>query len=248
MALTELELKALKPKTKPYRVADAHGLCVEVRPTGGKFWRYRYRVGGKLQMSTLGRYPLVGLSQARKLRDEAREILDSGRHPTKEKKAKKLKNSVDGGNTFEAVTRLWMNTKQRGLNEKYVKQNLARLEQHVFPLIGALPITEITIPVVVRVIDKLADRGTIETAKRMKGLISQVFRFAGSRGLCEHNPAADLRGILPKQEKKHHASLPIAEVPALLKAIDARKPDFSKYAMQLLALTFVRTGELIGAK
>jgi integrase len=129
-----------------------------------------------------------------------------------------------------------------------VKQNIARLEQHVFPLIGALPITEITIPIVVRVIDKIADRGTIETAKRMKGLISQVFRFASTRGLCEHNPAADLRGILPPQEKRHHASLPIAEVPALLQAIDARKPDFSKYAMQLLALTFVRTGELIGAK
>lgn len=248
MALTELQIKHLKPKDKPYRAYDAEGLYLQVTPSGGKLWRWKFRKAHKEQVSALGKYPAISLAQARQLRDEARAILETGRHPTEEKKAKKLRNSVDGGNTFEAVTRLWMDTKQKGLNQKYVTQNLARLEQHVFPLIGALPITEITIPIVVRVIDKIADRGTIETAKRMKGLISQVFRFASTRGLCEHNPAADLRGILPTQEKKHHASLPIAEIPALLKAIDARKPDFSKYAMQLLALTFVRTGELIGAK
>jgi len=257
MALTEMQIKNLKAKDKPYRAHDTEGLYLQISPSGGKLWRLKYRLGekkwGKMDgkaenVVSLGKYPAVSLAQARKLRDEARALVEAGRHPTEEKKAKRLRNSADGKNTFEAVTRLWMDTKQKGLNQKYVTQNLARLEQHVFPLIGALPITEITIPIVVRVIDKLADRGTIETAKRMKGLISQVFRFASTRGLCDHNPAADLRGILPTQEKKHHASLPIAEVPALLQAIDARKPDFSKYAMQLLALTFVRTGELIGAK
>ncbi len=248
MALTEMQIKHLKPKDKPYRAYDAEGLYLQISPTGGKLWRWKFRKADNEQVAALGKYPAVSLAQARKLRDEARAILETGRHPTEEKKAKRLRNSVEGGNTFEAITRLWMDTKQKGLNQKYVVQNLARLEQHVFPLIGALPITEITIPIVVKVIDKIADRGTIETAKRMKGLISQVFRFASTRGLCDHNPAADLRGILPPQEKRHHASLAIADVPALLQAIDARKPDFSKYAMQLLALTFVRTGELIGAK
>lgn len=248
MALTEMQIKHLKPKDKPYRAYDAQGLYLQISPSGGKLWRWKFRKAEKEQVSALGKYPAVSLAQARKLRDEARTILESGRHPTEEKKAKKLRNAIEGGNTFEAITRLWMETKQKGLNKKYVKQNLDRLEQHVFPHIGALPITEITIPIVVRVIDKIADRGTIETAKRMKGLISQVFRFASTRGLCDHNPAADLRGILPTQEKRHHASLPIAKVPALLHEIEARKPDFSKYAMQLLALTFVRTSELIGAK
>lgn len=124
--------------------------------------------------------------------------------PQRKRESQKLKNSVDGGNTFEAVTRLWMNTKQKGLNQKICDTKPCTFGTgHVFPLIGALPITEITIPIVVRVIDKLADRGTIETAKRMKGLISQVFRFASTRGLCASiTPPPILRGILPQQEKE----------------------------------------------
>jgi integrase len=100
----------------------------------------------------------------------------------------------------------------------------------------------------VRVVEKIGERGTIETAKRMKQLISQTFRYASQRGLCVHNPAADLRGILSMPEREHHACVPPSELPALLQAIDARENDMSKTAMQLLALTFVRTGELIGAK
>lgn len=248
MPLTELAIRNLKPKEKAYRIADANGLCLEISPKGSKLWRWRFYHLGKPQMTALGKYPAVGLAQARKLRDEARAVLESGKHPTLHKKAEKLRRTMEGSNTFERITRLWMETKQKGLNEKYVRQNLERLEQLVFPAIGALPITEITIPDVVRVVDRIADRGTIETAKRMKQLIGQVFRYAATRGLCEHNPASDLRGILPAKEHSHHAALPISEVPTLLRIIEAREPDFSKYAMQLLALTFVRTGELIGAK
>jgi integrase/predicted DNA-binding transcriptional regulator AlpA len=248
MPLTELAIKNLKPKEKPYRVADSNGLCLEVSIKGSKLWRWRFYHLGKPQMTALGKYPAVTLAQARKLRDEARAVLESGKHPTLHKKAQKPRRAMEGGNTFERITRLWMETKQKGLNEKYVRQNLERLEQLVFPAIGALPITEINIPDVVRVVDRIAARGTIETAKRMKQLIGQVFRYASTRGLCEHNPASDLRGILPAKEHSHHASLPISELPELLKAIEEREPDFSKYAIQLLALTFVRTGELIGAR
>jgi integrase len=135
--------------------------------------------------------------------------------------------------------------RKKGLNKKYAKQNRERLQQHVFPAIGALPITEITIPDIVRVVERIGNRGTIETAKRMKQIIGQIFRYAAQRGLCDHNPASDLRDILPSAEEKHHSCIPIAELPELLKAIESRQPDSSKYAMQLLALTFVRTSELI---
>ncbi len=199
-------------------------------------------------MTALGKYPTVGLAQARKLRDDARAILETGKHPTTHKRAEKLRRAMEGQNTFERVSRLWLENMQKGLNDKYTKQNMEKLERLVFPTIGALPITEITIPDVVRVIDRIAAKGTIETAKRVKQVIGQIFRYAATRGLCTHNPASDLRGILPTQEKEHHASLPLDELPELLQAIEARESDFSKYAMQLLALTFVRTGELIGAK
>lgn len=116
-------------------------------------------------------------------------------------------------------------------------------------MIGNLPITEITIPDVVRVVEKMGKRGTIETARRMKQLISQTFRYASQRGMCLHNPASDLRDVLEKKEERHHASITPAEFPALLQAMAEYKGNkLTIGAMQLLALTFVRTGELIGAK
>jgi integrase len=249
MPLTELAIKALKPKEKPYRVADGGGLCIEITPAGGKLWRWRYYHHGKAQMLALGKHPSVSLADARRKRDDARDVLDSGRHPGREKKAQKIRNLHKGENTFEKIARNWLELKQSGLNEKYRTQCHARMEQHVFPMIGALPITDITIPDVVRVIEKIAQRGTVETAKRMKQLISQTFRYAAQRGLCQHNPAADLRDILPATPENHHPCIPPAELPDLMTALKAYQGDkLTLCAMRLLALTFVRTGELIGAQ
>ena len=244
MALTELAIKNLKPKAKAYRVTDSNGLCLEVSPAGGKLWRWRYNYNGKEQMLALGKYPALSLAEARKKRDDARELLEAGKHPTREKKVQKLRKASEGANTFEKIARNWLSLKEKGLNQKYAIQNLARMEQHVFPVIGALPITDITIPDVVETVEAIAKRGTIETAKRMKQLIGQIFRYAAQRGLCQHNPAADLRDILPTAEEKHHACIPLSELPVLLQKIEARNQDFTKYAMKLLLLTFVRTSEI----
>jgi integrase len=247
MALTELEVKAYKPKAKLYRVADSGGLTLEISPSGTKLWRYRYRFQGKGQMLALGKYPALTLAEARKKRDEAREMLNAGKHPTREKKIQKLRKAHDGANSFEKVARRWMEIKGEGQSERYQAQSLARMEKHVFPMIGALPLVEITIPDVVEVVETIGRRGTLEIAKRMKQAISQTFRYAAQRGLCTHNPAADLRDILPTPESKHHACIHPSELPNLLKAIEARPDGLTKYAIKLKALTFVRTGELIGA-
>lgn len=248
MALTDVAIKNLRPKAKAYRVADSGNLCLEVSPTGGKLWRWRYSYLGKPQMLALGKYPAVSLQQARKKRDEARELLESGKNPNRERKAEKLRRIFENENTFEKIARRFHGLKKEGLNEKYWTQCLTRMEQHVFPKIGDLPIAEIGIPEVVQAVEAICDKGTAETAKRMKQLIGQVFRYAAQRGLCTHNPAADLRDILPSKEERHHACVTPDELPALLKAIDSRNDDFTKSAMKLLALTFVRTGELIGAR
>jgi integrase len=248
MALTELAIKNLKVKGIVYRVADGGGLTLEVSAAGGKLWRYRYRYQGKGQMLALGKYPALTLAEVRKKRDEAKELLEAGKHPTREKKIQKLRNAHEGENTFEKVARRFIEVRKEGLNAKYSKQSLSRLEQYVFRKIGSLPIADITIPDVVAVVEAIAERGTIETAKRMKQLTSQIFRYAAQRGLCQHNPAGDLRDLLPSPNKEHHACIPVSELPELLKAIETRENDLTKAAMQLLALTFVRTGELIGAK
>lgn len=248
MSLTELAIRNLKPRPRIYRVADSNGLCLEITPKGSKLWRYRFYHLGKAQMTALGKYPSVSLAQARRLRDEAKIILEQGKHPTLHKKAKKLRQAVEGKNTFKRIALMWTETKNKGLNEKYAKQNLQRLRQHVFPIIGGLPITEITIPDIVRVVERIGNKGTIETAKRMKQIIGQIFRYAAQRGFCEHNPAADLKDILPNREEKHHPCLPIIEIPHLLRAIDEQQTNLSKYALQLIMLTFVRTSELISAR
>jgi len=248
MPLTELAIRNLKPRTRLYRVSDNHGLCLEVTPNGSKLWRYRFYHLGKAQMTALGKYPAISLAQARRLRDEAKILLEQGKHPTTHKRAEKLRQAIKGEKTFRRIALMWLETRKKTLNEKYAKQNEERLKQHVFPVIGALPITDITIPDVVRVIERIADKGTVETAKRMKQVIGQIFRYATQRGLCEHNPASDLKDILPTREEKHHPCLPIAEIPQLLRDIETRDADFSKYALQLIMLTFVRTSELIGAR
>lgn len=249
MALTALAIKHLKPKAALYRVADGGGLCLEISPSGSKLWRWRYTFNNKGQMLALGKFPEVTLEQARRKRDEARALLKAGKHPKREKDAEKLRRTVAGEHTFERVARNWMELKGKNLNAKYHKQSMARMEQHIFPMIGALPIAEITIPDVARVVEKIGQRGTVETAHRMKQVIGQVFRYASQRGLCQFNPAADMRDILPPVEEKHYPCIHPRELPELLQAMAVYKGDtLTNAAMKLLALTFVRTGELIGAQ
>lgn len=249
MPLTALAIKHLKPKAKLYRVADGGGLCLEVSPAGGKLWRWRYTFHGKAQMLALGKYPAVSLEQARKKRDQARELVDTGKHPTRERNAQKLRHIVQGENTFEKIARHWHEHRGSHLNQKYHKQCLVRLEQHVFPKLGALPISEITIPDVVRVVEGIGKNGTVATARWAKQAIGQIFRYAAQRGMCQFNPAADVRDVLPKTDKKHYACIRPEELPQLLIAMKEYKGGhLTNAAMNLLALTFVRTGELIGAQ
>lgn len=246
--LTDVKLRNANPKEKLYRLSDGDGLALEVKPTGKKFWRYRYFYSGKEQMLTLGKYPLVSLAKARQKRDDAAKLLDEGKNPSREKKIEKLRNVANGENSFEAVARKWFEIKTPRLNAKYATQMQARMEQHVFPRIGALPIADITIPDVVAVVEAIAEGGTIETAKRMKQTIGQVFRYASQRGLCEHNPASSLRDILPSPKEKHHACIAIEELPELIEKFETRQHDYTYYATKLLMLTFVRTSELIAAR
>ena len=249
MALTALAIKALKPRVSSYRVSDSGGLCLEVSPAGGKLWRWRYRLNGKAQMIGLGKWPEVTLEQARIKRDQSRAELNGGKDPVRQRQAEKLRRMTEGENTFESICRKWMALKAKKLTKKYAEQSLRRAEQHVFPMVGALPITDITIPDVVRVIEKVSGRGTIETARWVKQIMSQTFRYASQRGMCQFNPAADMRDLLPATEKKHHACIKPAELPALLRQMAAYKGDgMTKKVMHLLALTFVRTNELIGAR
>lgn len=248
MSLTELKIKNLKPKNKIYRIADSSGLCLEVSTSGSKLWRWRYYFDGKPQMHALGKYPAMSLAGARRKRDEVKIQVQAGKHPTREKKAERRRQAYINLNTFEKIAREWNGIRNKGLNEKYSKDLFARLEREVFPKIGYLPITDITIPDIVQIIQDIGNRGTVETAKRVKQNISQVFRYAAAKGLCSTNPASDIKEVLPKQDKKHYACIHPDELPALLSKIETIEESIGKTALKFLMLTFVRTNELIGAR
>ncbi|BDI32580.1 integrase [Capsulimonas corticalis] len=249
MALTELALKNLKPKSKPYRVPDGGNLSIEVSPAGGKHWRWRYVFAGKPDILSLGKYPAVSLAEARKRCDEVREILKSGKHPGRERRAEKQRQIAAADDNFASFARDWLKTKHRAESKKYRQQCLKRMQDHVFPRIGNLSIPEITAPMIVRVIEAIGAAGTIETAKRMGQLLKQIFRYGVQRGLCSTNPAADLQDVLPRPKKKHHACIHPRDMTELLQAMAAYKGEkITVHAMHLMALTFVRTSELIAAR
>lgn len=139
MALTDLAIKHAKAKNRPYTMTDGGGLGIEVSPAGGKVWRWRFRYDGKHQTLTIGKYPSISIAKARLARDEAREQVHAGYHPSRVKQAQKLRRMAENETTFESVARKWHDVRGNGLNKKYHTQILSRMEQYVFPLIGAFP-------------------------------------------------------------------------------------------------------------
>lgn len=247
MPLTELAVKRLKPKSKTFRIHDGSGLYLEVTPKGNKLWRLRYWLHGKDLMHPLGKYPAISLSHARKQAREGKELAKLGVHLTHEKKNRKRRQEQEFYETFEKYAREWHKAKCGHLNKKHADNILRRLEKYVFPDLGHLHPTKIKKPDIVYVLEKITKRGTIETAKRVGTVLGQIFRWLEAKGVCTYNPAANLKDIMPRSEEKHFACLPPSDFPALLQAMAARKKDVSSMAMELLALTFVRTSEIVGA-
>lgn len=248
MPLTEFTVKNAKPKDKAYRITDGDGLQLEVTPTGSKLWRFRYYFFGKQQILSLGKYPTVSLAKARKKRDEVLMQLEAGKHPAREKKAEKQRQANRNYKTFEMMTRKWFEVREKELDEKYFKQMVKLFEKYVFPEIGRTPFDEISTPEIVLIIEKIGDKGTIETAKRIRQNISQVFRYGIQRGARTDNPAAHLNDILPHQEREHHACVPMNEAPSLLLAVENYIEGNGKTALQIVTHTFLRTSEVIAGE
>lgn len=247
MPLSDIKIRNAKPKEKPYKLTDGEGLFLLITPSGGKLWKQKYRYLGKEKQYALGAYPLVGLLEAREIRANVKKLLANGIDPTQHRRLTKQQKMEACENTFEAVARRWLSIKK--IEDSHQVRSLRRLELHAFPRIGFRPIGEIKTIELANCLEAIERDGIVETANRIKQLMQQVFRYAVRRGIIEHNPAGDLRDIIGHADVKNRACIPPAELPALLKDMKAYKGDkLTKSAMWLLALTFVRTGELIGAK
>jgi integrase len=250
MALTDTLIRNAKPKAQVYKLSDGGGMYLLVTPKGARYWRLDYRFAGKRRTLALGVYPTSTLSNARSRREDARAALDKGIDPAAAKKATRRSAKLASENTFGAIAREWLENQQNRFVPQYRARILARLEADIFPQIGSRPITDIDAPELLEMLRKVEKRGAIETARRLRQLCGQVFRYAIVTGRAKHDPSADLRGALksPGQQRGHKA-MPLGEVPAFLLALGAYDGDpRTRLALRLMVLTFARTAELRAAR
>ncbi len=248
--LTDTKLRALKPKAKVYRVADTHGLCIEVRTTGAKLWRYRYRYAGKASMAALGEYPMMGLADARTERDRMRLLVKGGANPVHVARVERAARVERSETTFAAVAlELLAKRAKEGLGAGSVKRERRLIEKDLAS-IGSLPVADVTAPALLAALRKLEKRGVVETAHRARSMAGQVFRYAIATGRAKYNPAADLAGALEQPKVQHFASVTEpAKVGELLRTMQGYSGSpVTVAALRLAPLVFVRPGELRQAR
>ena len=244
--LTDTDIRSAKPKEKPYKLFDGDGLFLLVKPNGSRLWRLKYRFDGREKLLSVGRYPEVRLRDARTRREDARRLVAANVDPSARRKAERAARA----DTFEGITREWLNMKRKSLTERTHDKRLSRFEAFVFPYVGKRPIATITAPDLLSVLKRVEARGKNETAHRLRSESSAVFRYAIATGRAERDPAADLRGALaPVVVRNHPAITEPARIGELLRAIYGYTGQpATEYALKLLPLTFVRPGELRAAE
>ena len=252
MPLTEVACKnASCPEGKRRkRFPDALGLYLEVLPAGGKYWRLKYRFAGKEKRLALGVYPTVSLAEARKKRSDARDLLADGIDPSAARQEAKAAALLTSGTSFEAVARDWHEHWKTSRTDHHTAYVLRRLEADVFPVIGALPVSEVTASKLIAMARKIEDRGALDIAKRALQTCGQILRYAVSKDLIERNPASDVKpgDALKQRKKQNYARLDGRDLPELLRKIEVyHGAPRTRLALKMIALTFVRTSELIKA-
>lgn len=249
--LTDPDIRNAKPKEKPYKLADGGGLFLLVNANGSKYWRMKYRYAGKEKLLALGVYPDVTLKQARQKREDARRKLADGIDPGELRKVEAREKRLAAANSFESVAREWYAKQVHTWVKTHSTDVLRRLEGNIFPAIGPRPIAEIDAPELLASIRKIEARGAYDLAHRVLAVCGQVFRYGIATGRCTRDISADLRGALTPHKAKHQAAVRPEELPELMRSIatydETTGDTLTRLALQLLAETFVRTSELIGA-
>jgi integrase len=250
MPLTDIEIRKAAPSDKVRKLSDGGGLQLWVQPDGAKYWRLAYRFGGKQKLLAIGVYPTIGLREARAERDRAKGLLVDGRDPGQARKLEKAAKAAASENTFCAVATELVEKKRREQKREATIDQLERLLALATPSIGARPIADITAAEILSVLRGVERRGTHVTTLRLRSVIGSVFRYAIATGRAENDPTGALKGALTTPTLKHRGAIVDPKAfGALLRAIDGYHgaPE-TCIALELLALTFVRPGELRAAE
>ncbi|MEW9838588.1 tyrosine-type recombinase/integrase [Mesorhizobium marinum] len=246
MPLTDTQIKALRPRPSPVKCSDGGGLHLLVSPAGGKLWRWAYRFDGKQKTLAFGAYPAVSLADARQKRESARKLLASGVDPAQQVKIDKLHRRAASANTFDAIAEeLIAKTEREGkaeatLTKKRWLLGIARSD------LGARPIAEISAAEILAALRKVENQGNYETARRLRAVIGQVFRYAIATARADNDPTFGLKGALTAPVVTHRAALTDwKKFGGLLRAIwDYEGMSETRAALQLMALLYPRPGEL----
>ena len=206
-ALTDIAIRTAKPAAKDYKLYDQLGLFLTVRKSGSKSFYLRYSFAGKEKKLALGRYPEVSLKIARQKRDEARAMLAEHQDPSIQRKLDRAMVTLSADNTFQTIANEWVAIRLADKSDSHQKKTRARLDRYINPAIGSMPVGLITPVQVLSFLRPIEAAGKIETAHRLKQLISQIMRFAIVTGRAERDPAADLRGALRTPKVTHLAAI-----------------------------------------
>lgn len=222
--LTDLEVRRAAPREKTYQISDGRGVYLEVSPSGGKYWRLKYRFNAREKRLALGVYPDVTLAHARRKLHEARALLADGVDPSQAKKERKRLARLNAANTFSAVAMEWFERQEPMWAQSHSAKVLGRLKKDVLPRLGSRPIADITAPEVLEVLRRAESRGANDTAHRILQTFGQVFRYAVATGRALRDVSADLRGALGPNRHTHFASVtdPV-EVGEMLRVFDVSR-------------------------
>jgi len=244
--LTDTKIRNAKPAEKPHKLQDGQGLYLDVRPSGAKIWRYRYwMTPEKDGIYTIGEYPGVSLSEARREREWAREQVKQGINPTQAKEAERMRLMGEHANTFKAVAEEWIDQNRAHWSEHYLSQVEQYMKKDVFTKIGQVPIRMVTAAHLLKIIRDVEGRGAKSIAILIRQWSGQVFRYAASTLRADSDPSAVLRGAIKREQVRHNPPLSKDEIPRFLNLVGV----YGGYrgtviALKLMLYTFVRTKEL----
>lgn len=250
MPLTDAKIRTAKPTDKPFKLTDSAGLYLIITPKGGRWWRFDYRFAGRRKTLSLGTYPEVGLKEARRFRDDARRDVADGRDPSALRKAAKRQAERQVSDRFEAIAREWMAKKGIQWKPTHASKVALRLKNDVFPWIGDRPIAEIKAGELLELLQRVEDRGAIDSARRIHQTCCQVFNFAITTDRITVNICTPLRGSLLRVKGGHFSTITEkSKLAGVLRAFDGYEASLTvRSALQLIPLFFVRPTELRAAE
>ncbi|EEP5314359.1 integrase arm-type DNA-binding domain-containing protein [Salmonella enterica] len=243
MSLKDTQIRSIKPSSKPFKVSDSRGLYLLVSPGGSRHWYLKYRINGKESRIGLGAYPAVSLSEARQQREDIRRMLSQNINPVQQRAAER--GLLTPENILKTVALDW-HKNNRKWSQNTADRLLASMNNHIFPVIGHLSVTELKPRHFIDLLKGIEAKGLLEVASRTRQHLCNIMRHAVHQGFIDSNPAANLDGVTMPPVKRHYPALSPERLPELLARIDGYQKgrELTRLAVLLTLHLFIRSSEL----